>query len=409
MLDLLITNIGSLVTPEGKSARYGKAQGEVKQISGAAIGMKDGLIAFVGDKSRAPEAKEVVDAGGRLVTPGLVDSHTHLVFGGWRNNELELKLKGVPYLDILKAGGGILSTVRSTHAASESELVEKTLGFTHEMLALGTTTCEVKSGYGLSTEMEIKQLRVAKKVNEIGTMDLVPTFMGAHALPEDYKEDREAFIKLVCEEMLPAVKEQNLAEFCDIFCETGVFTPEETHTVLSAAKELGFKLKAHTDEIDCLGGAIVAAELGATSCEHLIASDFDSIRALAKSGTVGVLLPATAYYLDKPYAPARDMLEAGMAVAVGSDFNPGSSPSLNLQFAMALACIKYRLTPEETITAVTLNAAAAVGRAESVGSLEIGKKADLVIWEAEELSYLFYRFGSNLVNTVVKNGEILAV
>ena len=407
MLDLLITNIGSLVTAQGTTARKGKEQGEVRSLVDAAVGVKDGLIAYVGAKSKAPEAVQTIDAGGRLVTPGLVDAHTHLVFGGWRHHELDLKLKGVPYLDILKNGGGILSTVRATKAAKETELLEKAIRFADEMLSIGVTTAEAKSGYGLDTETELKQLRVAKKMEDKTRLDIVSTFLGAHALPQEFKENREEFIRIVCEEMLPAVKEENLAEFCDIFCETGVFTPEETEVVLGAAKELGFGLKAHVDEVDSLGGAQVAAKLGATTCDHLIASDADAIKAMSKAGVIGVLLPATSFYLDKPYAPAKDMLKAGMAVAVASDFNPGSSPSLNLQLAMNLACLKYRLTPEETITAVTLNAAAAVGRAETVGSLEVGKKADIVIWETDALSYLFYRFGSNLVHTVLKNGKIV--
>jgi len=406
MLDTIITNIGTLVTPEGKTARRGKAQSEVKTLANVAIGVQGGVIAYVGAASDVPEARETIDAGGRLVTPGLVDAHTHLVFGGWRHNELDLKLKGASYLDILAAGGGILSSVRSTRAASEDELVERGITFTKEMLVHGTTTAEAKSGYGLDTETELKQLRAIRRVSEAQPIDLVPTFLGAHALPQEYKENREEFIRLVCEEILPAVQAADLAEFCDIFCETGVFTPEETYTVLKAAKAHGLKLKAHIDEIDALGGAEVAAELGAVSTDHMIASNAGGIEALSKAGTVAVLLPATGFYLDKGYAPARKMIDADMAVAVASDFNPGSSPSLNLQFATMLACQKYRLTPEETITAATLNAAAAVDRAETVGSIEVGKKADLVIWETDALSYLFYRFGSNLVHKVMKAGEM---
>jgi len=404
MLDLIITNIGTLATPEGRGPRRGKDQGAVLSLNDAAVGIKDGKIAYVGPMRKAPEAKEIIDVDGRLVTPGLVDSHTHLVFGGWRHHELDLKLKGVSYLDILRGGGGILSTVRSTREMPETKLRDRARAFVEEMLSLGVTTCEAKSGYGLSTDGELKQLRVIRAVDAETPVDIVPTFMGAHAIPEEYKEDRGEFIRIIIEEMLPRVKEEGLAEFCDIFCETAVFTPEESREILGAAKELGFKLKAHTDEIDCIGGAQVAAELGAVSAEHLIASDKTSIKDLARMGVIAVLLPATSFYLDKPYAPARDMLNAGMAVAVASDFNPGSSPSLNLQLAMNLACLKYRLTPEETLTAVTLNAAAAIDRAETIGSLEVGKAADLVIWETDALSYLFYRFGSNLVHSVMKNG-----
>lgn len=408
MLDLLITNIGSLVTPQGTGPKRGSQQGEVFSLENAAVGIDGCKIAYVGQAAKAPSARQILDAGGRLVTPGLVDSHTHMVFGGWRHHELELKLKGVSYLDILKSGGGILSSVRSTKECTEEELLERTLGFAREIVSLGVTTAEAKSGYGLDTPQELKQLRVIRDMQDKTPLDIVPTFMGAHALPVEFKEKREEFIRLICEEMLPAVKEERLAEFCDVFCEKGVFTPEETRIILSAAKAQGFMLKAHTDEINCLGGAIVAAELGATSCEHLIASDMASIKAMSAAGVVGVLLPATSFYLDKPYAPAKQMLEEGMAIAVASDFNPGSSPSLNMQFALSLACLKYRLTPEQTITAATLNAAAAINRADIIGSIEVGKDADIVIWEASALSYLFYRFGSNLVSRVIKGGQVVS-
>ena len=392
MLELLITNIGTLATPEGKTARRGPEQGKIKSIQNAAVGIKDGLVAYVGPVAKAPAAKEVLDIGGRLVTPGLVDPHTHLVFGGWRHEEPD---------------GGIFPTVKSTRTMPETELVKRALEFASEQLSFGVTTSEVKSGYGLDTDSEIKQLRVIRAVNERTPIDLVPTFLGAHALPMEYQANRAEYVRILIEEMLPRVNEEKLAALCDIVCDTGAFTAEEAREILTAAKDMGFKLKAHVDELGCEGGAQVAALLGAVSADQLIASDKAAINALARREVVGVLLPTVSFYLDRPYAKARDMLNAGMGIAIGSDFNPLFSPSLNLPFAMTLASLKYGLSPEETLTAVTLNAAAAVGRAECIGSLEVGKKADLVIWETDALGYLCYRFGSNLVHTVMKDGALV--
>ena len=408
-MDLLLRNIGLLATPVGTSARKGTGQGEILLIPDATISVKDGKIAYAGAASSAEapcDAEEILDCGGRLVTPGLVDAHTHLVFGGWRHKELSLKLAGVSYLDILKAGGGILSTVEHTRAASEKELFDKGKILLAEMLRLGVTTCEAKSGYGLSTADELKQLRVIRALDEAQAIDLVATFMGAHTVPNEYKENRDGFIDLVIEEMLPAVKKDQLAEFCDVFCETAVFTPQESRRILDAAARLGFGIKAHVDEIDPIGGAEMAAQAGALSAEHLIQTSEQGIHALAQSGVTAVLLPATSFYLDKPYARARAMIEAGVAVAVATDFNPGSSPGLSIQFAMNLACLKYKLTPAETLTAVTLNGAAAISRAEHCGSIEVGKLGDLVLWDAPDLDYICYRFGSNLARCVIKNGVI---
>lgn len=408
MIEQLITNIALLATPQGKAARCGTAQGELLLLQDAAIGMTDGKIVYVGSAANAPPADAVLDAGGRLATPGLVDCHTHLVFGGWRQHEFAQKLQGVPYLDILAAGGGILSTTRATRAASEQELADKAAALLAEMQMYGVTSCEAKSGYGLSTEAECKQLRVIRALQERTPVDLVATFMGAHALPPEYAHDREGYLSLLCEEMLPLVAREDLAQYCDVFCETGVFSPAEARRVLLAAQALGLDLKIHADEIDPIGGSLLAAELGAVSAEHLIAAGEGEIAAMARAGVIGVLLPATSFYLGKPYAPARAMLATGMAVAVASDFNPGSCPGNNLQFCMNLACLGYRLTPAEALCAVTLNAAAALGLAQRVGSLEIGKQADILLWDAADLNYIFYRFGSNLVHTVIKKGIVLA-
>lgn len=407
---LVVTNIGCLATPTGHSARKGAEQGTIRFLKNAYLAAENGTITAVGEGS-VPETllkdAEVLDAAGRLVTPGLIDCHTHLVFGGWREHELAMKRQGVPYLEILAQGGGILSTVRATRGATAEDLREKAEGILKEMARLGVTTCEIKSGYGLNTETELKQLRVIRALKESQPVELAATFLGAHALPEEYKNDRAGYIRLMTEEMLPKIAEEGLAEFCDVFCETGVFTAEESETILRAGQRLGLRAKIHADEIDAIGGSQLAGSIRAVSAEHLIACPDEGIRSMAQGGTVAVLLPATSLYLGKPYARARDMIDAGVPVAAASDFNPGSCPSFNLQLVMNLACWGYKLTPQEVLTAVTLNAAAAIGRADRTGSLEQGKQADLVIWDTDNLEYLFYRFGQNLAKTVIKAGTTL--
>ena len=410
MSKLLITNIGLLATPLGRSALAGKAQGEILKLSHAWIMTEDGVITEAGSGEppimEQERCFETIDAGGRLVTPGLVDAHTHLIFGGFRQHELADKLRGRTYLEILAAGGGILSTVKATRAASEAQLTAKALAALKEMLSFGVTLCEAKSGYGLSTEEELKQLRVVRNLNGTQPVELVSTFLGAHAIPPEYKDDHEGYVRLICEDMLPAVAAQGLAEYCDVFCESGVFSVEESRRILSRALALGLKVKIHADEIDALGGAQLAGALGAVSAEHLIAVTDKGIESMQKGGTIACLLPATSFYLGADYAPARKFIQEGVPVALATDYNPGSCPSLNLQLVMNLACLKDKMTPEEVLTAVTLNGAAAIGRAESHGSIEAGKKADFVIWNAADLDYLCYRFGSNLAGTVIKGGII---
>ena len=409
---MIVKNIGMLATPQGKEAHRGKAQGEICFLNDAWVAVcQDGTIAAVGNgevtSEMAAQAETVVDAGGHLVTPGLIDAHTHLVFGGWREHELALKLKGVPYLEILAQGGGILSTVRNTRAASEEELTKKAAEALDMMLEMGTTTCEAKSGYGLRLEDELKQLRAVKNLQESHPVELVSTFLGAHAVPEEYKENREEYIRILCEEMIPRVAEEHLAEFCDVFCETGVFSAEESRKILEAGRNYGLIPKIHADEIDPIGGTELAGEIGAISAEHLIRTTQSGIDSMAKGGTIACCLPATSFYLNATFAPAREMIEAGVPVAIATDFNPGSCPNLSLQLAMNLGCYKYRLIPEEVLTAVTLNAAAAIHREGSLGTIEPGKKADMVIWKAENLDFLFYRFGNNLVDTVIKAGKVV--
>ncbi|MBQ1409968.1 MAG: imidazolonepropionase [Oscillospiraceae bacterium] len=406
MSSLLIHNIGMLATPEGTEAHRGPAQGQLRVLENAWIYTENGRIVSFGSGEPPLTAEEKLDAGGRLVTPGLVDAHTHLIFGGWRQNELAMKIRNVPYLDILASGGGILSTVKATHAATEAELTNKAATALDEMMRFGTTTCEAKSGYGLCKDEELKQLRVIRKLNETHPMDVAATFMGAHALPPEYKENREGYLKLLCEEIIPAVAQEKLARFCDVFCETGVFTAEESRQVLECGKEYGLIPKIHADEIDPIGGSQLAGQIGAISAEHLIVCPDEGIASMARGGTIACLLPATSFYLNSTYAPARKMIEQGVPVALASDYNPGSCPCLNLQLVMNIACLKYRLTPEEVLTGVTLNAAAAIGMAELVGSVDRAKQADLVIWDAPDLNYLCYRLGSNLAHTVIKKGVL---
>lgn len=406
----LIHNIGTLQTPLGSFPHAGAAQGENRKYHNAAVLCEGGVIRAVYENGALPEVSadtQTIDAQGRLVTPGLIDAHTHLVFGGWRQNEIPLKLKGAGYLDILRAGGGILSTVRATRKASEEELFEKSRAFLDEMLAQGVTTAELKSGYGLDKETELKQLRVIKRLNEVHPMDTVATYLGAHAIPEEYALRSGEYIDFIISDMLPEIKRQSLAEFCDVFLETGVFGVEESRRLLTAAREMGFGLKIHADEIDELGGSQLAGELGAVSAEHLIATGERGMEALARGGVIAALLPCTSLYLNKSFARARDMIAHGIPVAVATDFNPGSCPSLNIGLCMTMAYLKYRMTPEEILSSVTINAACAVNRGGSIGTIEPGKKADMVIWNAEDMEMLCYRMGSNLAGTVIKNGTIV--
>ena len=408
---LLVKNIGILQTPTGSYSHRGSQQGENLKLHNAAIFVEDGVVAEITPEGELPkrsgDADEVIDANYALVTPGLVDGHTHLVFGGYRQHEIPMKLKGATYLDILRAGGGILDTVRKTREASEQDLIFKTKKFLDEMMVYGVTSCEAKSGYGLDFDNEVKILNVIKTLDEQHAMDVVATFMGPHAVPEEYKGKGDAFIEMICEKILPYVKEHDLADFADIFTEDSVFNYEQSKRYLERAKELGFGLKIHADEIEAIGGSVLAGEMGAVSAEHLISIDKEGLDSMAKGGTTAMCLPATSFYLGANFAPARKMIEMEIPVAAASDFNPGSCPSMNLQFVMNLACIKYRLLPEEVLTAVTINPACAIGIGERVGSLEVGKQADMVIWNAPDMEMLCYRFGSNMAKMVIKKGKII--
>ncbi|MBR5489532.1 MAG: imidazolonepropionase [Firmicutes bacterium] len=411
MATLLIKNIGCLQTPVGSFAHGGASQGENLKLYDASVYIEDGIIRKISADGALVHAEDdvdtVVDAEGKLVTPGLVEGHTHLVFGGYRQNEIPLKLKGAGYLDILRAGGGILDTVRKTREASFQDLYDKTEGFLDEMMGLGVTTAEAKSGYGIDLETEVKLLEVLKKLNEDHPMDIVSTFVPAHVVLPEWKGREDEFIKLCIEEMMPYVKERNLAEYIDIFTEDSVFDKEQSRVYLEEARKLGFGLKIHADEIESIGGSVLAGEMKAASAEHLIVINEEGMQSLAKGGTVAMLLPATSFYLGATFAPARRMVELGIPVAMASDFNPGSCPSLNLQFVMNLGYLKYRLTPEEILTVVTINPACAIGRGHLVGTLEEGKQADLVIWDAPNMEMLCYRFGSNLALQTIKKGILV--
>ena len=412
MASLLIKNIGLLQTPIGSFSHRGEKQAENIKLKNAAILVKDGIIHEITSDGVLPhgeaDADKVVDAGGCLVTPGLVDGHTHMVFGGYRQNEIPLKLRGASYLDILRAGGGIMDTVRKTRAASFEQLYQKTKGFLDEMMSLGVTSCEAKSGYGLDFETEIKMLKVLNQLEKEHVMDIVPTFMAAHAVEECWKGKEEEYIRIRCDEMMPYVKEHNLAEYVDIFTEDSVFNVEQSKVYLEKAKQLGFKLRIHADEIEAIGGSVLAGEMEAVSAEHLIVINDDGMKAMAESKTTAMCLPATSFYLNAGFAPVRRMIdEFEIPVALASDFNPGSCPSLNLQFVMNLGCLKYKMLPEEVLTAVTVNPACAIGKEKTIGTLEEGKQADMVIWNADDMEMLCYRFGSNLVNTVIKKGIVI--
>ena len=407
--DALIINIGELLPMDQAGPVKGTAMNRLKVITDAALAIKEGKVAWIGKTKNAVslDAEKTIDAENKLVTPGLVEAHTHLVFGGSREKEMALKQQGVDYLEILKQGGGILSTVRATREAAFEELYDKACFHLDRMLMYGMTTVETKSGYGLNRDTELKQLEVVKALNEKHPIDLVSTFLGAHAIPPEYKDDPQAFLEEM-QSLFPEIKEKRLAEFVDIFTETGVFTVEQSRAFLLAAQDAGFQVKIHADEIDTLGGTELAAEIGAISAEHLAVTSDEGVKQLAASDTIGVILPGTSFYLGKDtYARAREMIDGGAAIAVSTDFNPGSSVTENLQLIMSIAALKLKLSPAEIWHAVTVNAAHAINRGDAAGTLAIGRNADVVIWDAPNHLYIPYHYGVNHVNTVFKNGEIV--
>lgn len=418
-VDFIVHSAAQLVTCASPGGlKRGAAMREVGSLADGAMAVKDGRIVAVGRTAEVLaeyEAAEMVDASGRAVCPGFVDAHTHLVYAGERLDEFEMRIEGKTYQEIMLAGGGILNTVRQTRAASPDQLVSQSAARLAAMLALGTTTAEVKTGYGLDTASELKMLQVIEKLAGLQSVELVPTFLGAHSVPPEYRGRTGEYTRLVIEEMLPAVADwyagSNFAAqgkpcFIDVFCEQGVFDAEQTRQILEAGKAFGLALKVHVDEFVALGGATVGIELGAISLDHLDHTPPAELARLAASPTVAVIIPAVNFNLGSPeFADARAMLDGGVAVALATDLNPGSAPCPSLPLVMAIACRYQRMLPAEALNAVTINAAHASALGDKVGSLEVGKQADFLILEVADYRHLAYQFGVNLVQQVFKRGR----
>ena len=415
--NLIIKNASELVTCSGFTAKKGRAMSDLGIIADGAVVIEAGRIARVGPTAevyaglKASGADlsrfETIDASGRAVLPGFVDSHTHLVFGGYRAEEYAWRLKGDSYMDILQRGGGILSTVAATRGASHEELTWAGLKRLDSMLSFGVTTVEGKSGYGLDRATEIKQLEVMAALNRMHPLEVVPTFMGAHAVPPEYKGREDDYIEFLLKEVIPEVAARRLAEFCDVFCEKNVFSVEQSRRLLTGTAQSGLKPKLHADEIVRLGGAELAAEIGAASADHLLHASDEGLRAMAAAGVAATLLPATAFSLREPYARGRFMIDAGCAVALATDFNPGSCFSESIPLTAALAALYMNLSPEEIVTALTINGAAALGRAHVLGSLDPGKQGDVVVLENPSYRFIPYHLGVSTVEQVIKRGTLV--
>jgi len=410
--DLLIENASELATPEKRNQKplVGKQMQAVRIIKDAALAIKNGRIIVVDKTARVKEnfnAHQTIDASGKTVIPGFVDPHTHLVFAGSREDEFEMRLKGTSYMEIHRRGGGIFKTVRETRQSSEQELVENCRKTLNIMLEHGTTTVEAKSGYGLTVNDEVKCLRVMQQLNKTHPVDIVPTFIGAHAVPPEYEKQPNQYVKLIIEKMIPTITTRKLAEFCDVFYEKGVFSIEQSRQILTAGKRHGLKPRLHADELTSFGGAELAAEVGAVSAEHLVYASDQGLKMMAERCVIAVLLPAASFSLMKgKYADARKMIEKGVPVALGTDFNPSCWVE-NQQLVISLACREMKMTPAEALTASTINAAHALNRANEIGSLELSKKADVLILDAPNHRFLGYRFGTNLVEKVIKEGKLV--
>lgn len=412
MTKKLIVKASQIATPKGRHAKFGEEMNDLTIIKNGVIVIEDGMIQEVGPaadilRSYDSGSYDFVDATEKCVVPGFVDSHTHFIFGGYRPDEFYMRLNGASYMEIMNAGGGIQNTVNATRSSSFDKLFQAGLDRLDAMVYYGITTVEGKSGYGLDTETELLQLKVQRQLNEAHPVDVVSTFLGAHAVPPEFKGRNEAYIDFLIQNVLPKVVKEKLAEFCDVFCEDGVFSIALSRKLLQEAKKQGLEVKVHADEIEQLGGAELAAELLAVSADHLLEASDYGIEQLKNSGIVATLLPATAFCLNKRYADARKMIDQGCAVALASDFNPGSCFTQSVPLIFALACIQMKMTPEEALTAFTLNGAAALKRADMIGSIEPGKKADIVILKYPSYKYLSYHTAANLVEAVIKDGKIV--
>ena len=409
--DILITGLASLATPKGNTPKGGHEQGSIVEMIRPSVILSGGKISRVLSEPDAMTLEigdfEVIDGTGMTLLPGFVDPHTHLVFGGTREEEFSMRLRGESYMEIMKKGGGIASSVAKTRGAGFEELMSITRKRLMGMASHGITTVEAKSGYGLDKETELKQLRVVKKLKDEGIVEIVSTSMGAHSVPPEYKGRESVFLDMLIEEVLPYVKEEGLAEFCDIFCEKGVFSVEDSGEYLKKCRDMGFRLKLHADEMSDLGGAFLAAELGAISADHLLKASDEGLEAMKEAGVIPVLLPLTAFSLKEEYADGRRMIDMGLPVALGTDFNPGSSYSYSIPLLAALACLQMGLTPEEMLTAITLNSACAIGRGEIKGTIEEGKDADLVLIDAPSYRFLPYHFGVNQAVMTIRAGAVI--
>ncbi len=413
-LDMVILNAAELLTLAGAShtPKLGKEMNELGIIEDGGVAIRGNQIVAVDTTKNIKRLvkpgshPQIIDATNKTVLPGLIDPHAHLAFAGSREREFVQRLQGATYMEILEAGGGINVTVKATHKARRSTLVRLSQQILNRMLEYGTTTVEGKSGYGLDPKHEYKQLLAIRDLNLIHPIDVVPTFMGAHVVPPKYKYCSEEYVKLVMEKMIPTVAKKGLAEFCDVFAEQDVFTIDQARRILNQGKKYGLIPKVHADEMTTLGGAELAAEVGAISADHLLKVSNKGIQALAKAQIVAVLLPATAFVLmEKEYAPARKLIDAGVPIALATDFNPNCMTE-SMQLVMTLACLNMRMTPAEAISAATINAAHAINRTHIVGSLEPNKQADILVVDAPNHAYIPYHFGVNLVNTVIKSGKI---
>jgi len=410
-VSLLIENAATVATPRGTAAAAGPRQADVHVLRGAVVRCEGASIRFVGDaaehRRRFPAPDETLDAAGGTVIPGFVDPHTHLPFAGYREDEFDRRLAGESYAEIAAAGGGIVATVAATRRAGVDELLALTLARLDRQLLLGTTTTEAKSGYGLEREAELKQLRVLREASRRHPVEIVPTAMPAHEVPPEWRRDPDGYVRLVTEEIHPAIAAEGLARGVDVFCERGVFSPEQTRRLLAAAPGYGWRIHLHADELCDLGGAALAAELGAASASHLLHVSDAGIAALARAGVVAIVLPGVSFFLRDRFAPVRKLVEAGVPVALATDCNPGSSHTESMPAILAHACLGAGLSAEEALVAATLNAAAVLGLAERIGSVETGKQADLTVLDAPSFKHLVYHFGVNLVRHVVKAGEVV--